>query len=309
MDIKHITDTIEQKKCILVLGPDIAFNSEKSLLKELSNFLQTNGYKHQFHDDEELFSSTSNFKHGGFRLFPQFFNALKTNKTYQQIAEIPFHLIISLSPDLLLKQTFDKNNFDYSFDYYQKQKPRKEIEKPNNKKPLLYNLLGTQMESTSLILCFNHLFDYLSSILGKFELPSKLRTELDDAWTIYFLGFKYDKWYFKLIMRLLNKDGEVQRQASFKGENHGNNIINFYKDEFHFVFEEELTGTEIIKQIHNYFAENNSLRKPKDNALRKPKEEDATTVNKTTNVINVNKGSTVGNIYQGVKTNDTNNKK
>ncbi len=301
MDIKHITDTIEQKKCILVLGPDIAFNSEKSLLKELSNFLQTNGYKHQFHDDEELFSSTSNFKHGGFRLFPQFFNALKTNKTYQQIAEIPFHLIISLSPDLLLKQTFDKNNFDYSFDYYQKQKPRKEIEKPNNKKPLLYNLLGTQMESTSLILCFNHLFDYLSSILGKFELPSKLRTELDDAWTIYFLGFKYDKWYFKLIMRLLNKDGEVQRQASFKGENHGKNIINFYKDEFHFVFEEELTGTEIIKQIHNYFAENNSLRKPK--------EEDATTVNKTTNVINVNKGSTVGNIYQGVKTNDTNNKK
>ena len=193
MDIEYITESIKQKQCILVLGPDIAFNSEKSLLKEISKFLETKQFKHQFHDDEVLFSSTTKFKPFGFRYFPKFFNELKPTEIHEKIAEIPFHLIISLSPDLLLKQVFEKNNFDFSFDYYHKQKASAEIPKPSSEKPLLYNLLGTHKQNTSLILCFNDLFDYLSSIFGIYKLHTDLETELKEAQTVFFLGFKYSK--------------------------------------------------------------------------------------------------------------------
>jgi hypothetical protein len=263
MDIEFITEMICNKQCILVLGPDIAFNNEKSLLEELSNFLADKKFGHIFHDDEDFFSSTTEFKPHGFRHFSMFFNALEMSGIYQQIAEIPFHTIISLSPDLLLKQTFDKNNFDYSFDYYHKNKACEKINKPTKEKPLLYNLLGQYTQTTSLVLTFNDLFDYLSSILGVNELNDDFKIELEEAQTVFFLGFKYEKWYLKLILRLLNKDDNILRQASLKEIMKKNKIINFYEKEFKFEFEEELSGKEIINQIHKYFTGEKALRKPK----------------------------------------------
>ena len=266
MNIDDLITDIEAKKCILLLGPDIAFNNKKSLLKELSNFLKTERFEHQFHNDEELFSSKTKFIPQGFRKFPRFFEKLEQNTIYQKIAEIPFHFIISLSPDLLLKQTFENNNFDYSFDYYHKGKaPQsiKEENKPSKEKPFLYNLLGQYTETTSLVLTFNNLFDYLSSILGVKQLHDDFKIEIEEAYTVFFLGFKYDKWYLKLIMRLLNKDDNILQQASIKEIQNKEKIINFYEKEFQFEFENQLSGEEIIDKIHKYFTEKNSLRKPK----------------------------------------------
>jgi len=260
--ITEISKVIEQGEAILVLGPDIMFNGEKMLLKEFSNFLNEQEVKHSFNDDEELFSSTSKFKGNVFRLLPDFFKTLECKPIHKKIAEIPCHVIISLSPDLLLKQTFDKNHFDCDFNFYFKEKSPVAVAKPTQDKPLLYNLLGIYSQSDSMVLCFNHLFDYLVSVLGKNELPVNLRDELKAAQTIFFLGFKYDKWYFKLIMRLLNKDDDVCRHASFKEVEKSKGIINFYTDEFKFVFIEELTGYEIVDQIHDYFKQKDTLRQP-----------------------------------------------
>ena len=38
MDIEFLTEMISQEKSILVLGPDIAYDSKKSLFEELSNY-------------------------------------------------------------------------------------------------------------------------------------------------------------------------------------------------------------------------------------------------------------------------------
>jgi len=281
MDIDSITGWIEQEKAALVLGPDIMFDNQKMLLKEFSNFLKTKGVKHQFNDDEELFSSATKFKPFVFQHLPKFFDTLECGAIHQKIAEIPFHLIISLSPDLLLKQTFDKNRFDHEFAFYYKENSATEVEKPTSKKPLLYNLLGIRTEFNSMVLCFNHLFDYLASVLGKNELPANLRNELREAQTIFFLGFKYDKWYFKLIMRLLNKDDDVLRQASSKEVENMEGIINFYTDEFNFVFIEEISGYEIIDEIHKYFKQKNALRQPMADAILP---QNITTIHNITNV-------------------------
>jgi len=269
MDLETLIQNIENQKFVLVLGPDLAFNFEKSMLKEMSNFLKEKRVNHEFHDEEELFSSSTKFKPFVFQHLPKFFDTLQVTEIYKQIAEIPFHLVINLSPDLMLQQAFETAQFDYSGSTYIKEMAAQDVEKPTKDKPLIYNLLGNNKQNSSLVLCFNHLFEYLSSILGKFELPFNLRSELDEALNIFFLGFKYDKWYFKLIMRLLNKDDNVLRQASNKEIENSSEILNFYTSEFGFFFEEELSGTEIIGKIHAHFKSANALRKPMEATIAK----------------------------------------
>ena len=110
MDIQSIVENIENNKFILVLGPDLAYNSEKPLLREFSQFLESKRVKHEYHESEELLSSATKFKPLVFMNLPKFFNQLEVQDVHRQIAEIPFHLVISLSPDLLLKQAFDDKN-------------------------------------------------------------------------------------------------------------------------------------------------------------------------------------------------------
>ena len=259
-----IVESIIQQKCVLVLGPDMAFESRKSLLRELSGFLETKRFKHEFIESEELFASSTKFKPLGYMHIPKFFEALEPAEVHNLVADIPFHLVISLSPDLLLKQVFDSKNFDYSFSYYHRGRASEELtEKPTKDKPLIYNLLGSYKQNTSLVLTFNDLFDYLVSVLGKFELPQVLRNELDEAYTFLFFGFKYDNWYFRLIMKLLNKDDNIIRQAPFEDIKDKEEVISFYTDELGLSFFEEGTGIDIIRQLHDYFGEQNMLRQPK----------------------------------------------
>ena len=132
---------------------------------------------------------------------------------HRKIAAVSFHLIISASPDLHLKNIFDENNFDYTFDYYDKNMNPQPVVPLSKTKPLICNLLGVQNMFNSLVLTFNQLFDYLASILGDHKLSDGLKKQLQEAQSILFLGFKFNKWYYKLIFRLLGFYENAMYQA------------------------------------------------------------------------------------------------
>jgi len=271
INIEQITKCIENKKCILILGPDIVFDFRKSLYNELYKYLIDKEVKCKFDSYDELFSSASYSDIYFEDEVANFFKKLQPTRVYQQIAEIPFHTIISLNPDLLLKQTFDKNNFDYSFAYYHRDigcKPQI-IAEPEKDKPLLFNYLGVFDHPSSLILCFNDLFSYLSSILGGPQLDDTISEQLLDAKYLIFLGIKFDKWYSKLILQLLNIGKNNIKQASFKEVDLANKqsetrnfVIDFYRNELKMEFIDQ-RGDDIIKLIHSNFKQSNALRTPK----------------------------------------------
>ena len=283
INVKLITKWIEDEKCIVILGPDIVFDFQKSMLKELSNYLEENGIESKFDDYDELFSSKTDFDPFFFSELDDFFDSLEASEIYQKIAEIPFHLLISLSPDLLLKKVFEENQFEHSFDYYNKILNPKPIENPTKEKPLLYNILGNYKEFDSLVLCFRDVFNYLAAILGNNQLNGDLKYKINSAQSILFLGFKFDKWYFKLIMQLLNLGEKAIKQASLTeieqiDENQQQNVlVNFYKNEFKIRFIKQ-NESEIIDLLHQHFKEKNSLRKPK---------EETKTAQNVTNIINL----------------------
>jgi hypothetical protein len=260
-DINLLINAICKNEAILVLGPDLMFNFENALLKEFSKFLKDQEIAHNFNDDEELFSSKTQFDGEVFLYRHNFFESQKPGELHLKIAQIPFHAIILLSPDLVLKNAFEKQNFQYDFKFYHKGKQQEEIKLyPTEKVPMLYNLLGNFEAPDSMVLCFDHLFDYLISIFGKYELPAIIRDVLKKGQTIFFLGFKYERWYFKLIMRLIDLENKMRRQASSKEVEGMNGVVNFYSSEFQFKFIKDLTGNEIVDRIHKYFCDNNMLR-------------------------------------------------
>jgi len=302
INIERITNWIQDEKCILILGPDVVFDFQKSLYNELYQYLLDNDIDCKFDNYDELFSSASYNDVLFTDEVANFFKKLKPSTIYQQIAEIPFHTIISLTPDLLLKQTFDNNHFDYNFSYYHKEVGCKieENTKPNQQKPLLYNYLGVYNQHSSLVLCFNDFFSYLSSILGGYKLNNTIREQLMEAKYLLFLGIKFDKWYSKLILQLLNFGKSNLKQASFIETGDETNeiqnfVIDFYKNELKIDFIQQ-NGNEIIDLLHNYYKQNGGLRQPK---------KETQTASQITNIINVNDSKDV-TILQNVDSSNIN---
>lgn len=170
--------------------------------------------------------------------------------SYKKIAEIPFHIIISTSPDRLLVDLFKKNNYDYTYAYYSQKGENKDVEKPSSKKPLIYNLFGDMDKTESILYTYDQLFEYLEAIFSKQDLPPTLKNILNDESNyILFIGFRYEKWYFKLLLRLLKLYKIKSKYGSGKDPSIQVELIrNFYTEQFKvkFIDYDEATIIDVI---------------------------------------------------------------
>ena len=244
---------IEEEKCILIIGPDTATSDpDKSLNELLRESLQKNkGNEIEYYSEDEFFSfKTKSDKEYAIMDIQEFYKHLQPNDLYFKIAEIPFHLIISVSPDHILKDVFDTKKLDYQFAFYNKEQNATAIQKPSKNKPLIYNLFGDLDTDGSLIFTYDDLFNYLVPSTGKFELPLELQQELQKAKLVLFIGFKFEKWYFKLLLRLLNLHQDKLNSAAQLGKNLPVVLKNFYAEEFKLDFL-QYNESDIIDNIYN----------------------------------------------------------
>ena len=258
MIIQKITDGT----CILVTGPNIGLTdtdkSVHSLLQEYLNGLYPDSMKH--YSDDGFFSfDDPGDKETAIFMIQKYYKEIKPTDVHYKIADIPFHLIISVSPDHLLRDVFTEHKTDHSFDFYNKEQNPGVLEKPTVEKPLLYNLFGNIDTEGSLIFTYDDLFDYLMKIFGDFKLPQALQNELKLVKHVLFLGFDFDKWYFKLLLRLLRLNEIKIKNASNKDRVLMPNVMNFYLDEFKMKFIES-NETEILDTIYNKCREQGLLR-------------------------------------------------
>ncbi len=147
---------------------------------------------------------------------------------------------------------FDKQNIAYDFDYYRKYEAPKTFQRKYN--TLVYNLFGVYTDMNSMVLTFDDLFDYMLNIMGDNEI--NIKSDLRNYNAVLFFGFQFDKWYFKLLLRLM------QFQNDKLLHSHDIDICeakNFYADEFQVEFV-PFSAEKIIFELHNYFAVNKMLQ-------------------------------------------------
>lgn len=211
-----IVSDIEDGNAILFLGPGATVNyGGHDLLKsffEALSIQERSDWVNCYHDEDGLFV----FKpQGRNRLGKRIADAYAVhtgNELLSILAEIPFHLIISLTPDHGITHTFEQGGFEYKFRYNDR-KSAKDVGEYDADRPLIYNLLGSVESRASLVVSHGDLFELIEAIHKRNCLPIDLLSEFTPpnphTKSLIFLGLEYDKWYFHFLVHLLQLNESI----------------------------------------------------------------------------------------------------
>jgi hypothetical protein len=223
---QDILSDIENESCVLIIGPDLVDFGEKSFFEVLCRELQKDAQYSALIDlspeyvflHEELIQLKPQTKETTVLRYMERFYQRQTqyDEPFRKISQIPFHLVVSFLPDARLKKTYADQQFDFQYGHYPREENPSPVDKPTKKTPLLYNILGDFSEG-DVIITFDHLFQYLSGIMGKRELPHAIQEAFRKARTFLFLGVHFERWYVQLILRIITTKERKEKYSILKG--------------------------------------------------------------------------------------------
>lgn len=266
IDFESVINDIESEKCILLLGPEVVLSQNgNSLQKELvAYFAQQPQLNIEFDNDglavfKEKNGQTKRSFHTHFRKF--YDQNVHVSDFYKKIVQIPFHLFVTISPDMNLNKAFDSFGFPYDFKYYRKSEPCEVINNiPTKYNPLIYNLFGIYTDEDSLVATQDDIIEFLFSILGDFKTPQTLRSGIKKAKTFFFLGFDFEKWYLKIILKLMELETETANYASEKPIDFDFKTKAFYINNFKMAFVKS-NAFDFIDNLYNELKKRDKIKK------------------------------------------------
>jgi len=216
MNWEDLLEDINEDKAILFLGPELMQLDGKSLglqvreqlcrenPKDVSHHYLRDGI-FLFRDDTAKVTAQKKIK----RLYKQL---PPDEALLQKIAALPFHVIISLTPDTHLRDTLEHCGVTPIFHYFRSTEPFDELPKPERSRPLIYNLLGVIGDDESLVLDYEDVFNLMKDCLTT-GLPPKLAERLVRASTFVFMGFDFEKWHTQMLLRFLSQRPGISKIA------------------------------------------------------------------------------------------------
>ena len=266
VDWDFIIDTIREEKCVLLIGPELVKTENgqsfwRSFVKsqDIENDPDISSYYE--HDELFLYKDIQAKIRGIFKLKAHFRKNPYRKEAYQNLAAIPFKLLVNASPDEFLTQTMSELNFAHHFEYFSRLKSGEDIPKPEVNAPLIYNLVGSLRDEESILLTHDDLFTFLVSALSEQKLPKIIMSEIFDARAFIFLGVNFEKWYVQLMLRLLHLHDDKQRYVRYAtNQKYNADTISICQEQFRI----ELINKnveEFIAELYRRCEEEGLLRK------------------------------------------------
>jgi hypothetical protein len=259
-----ITKAIKNHKCLLIIGHDAVLMPDRttpifqSILQEVKEDFPEEVF---YQTGDEFMYTPPNIQDQVYEEIAGKFERQNLPFFYEQLAQIPFFMMLNVSPDLYLKNLFEEKKqagFQFHFDYYQAQALPQEVPKTNGEAPLLYNLFGTTQTPNSMVFSYDKLFNYLDSLMNqKYKLHPSMTSQIRDAESIVFLGFKFNKLYLNLLLWLLGFH-EIKRKKFASGRTY-QDTLEFVKKQFAIDF----VMTDIpsfVQELHQKCQEEKLLR-------------------------------------------------
>lgn len=255
-------DSIEEGKTVLVLGADVyADMNEGTLHDQMRNFLL-----------KEKVPIQKYYKQDGFFLFEQphlrtfachqikeFYKTVLPNDTLQKIVHIPFHIILTITPDKLIHRAFSENHFKFQYGFYKKDTDPQNIQPPERDFPLVYNAFGSLDNEESIILTHDDLYHYFKSIFSRSSMPEQVKTALQEIKNIIFLGVSFDKWYMHLLLREFGVHNKKDILRFAANQSVSNKIRTFCFQQFKIEFIEHNVD-DFIDELYVRFQQKGLLR-------------------------------------------------
>ena len=209
-----LVKNIKKGKCVLFLGPELLVNQEgkyyKSYFKQLAD--ENKDSISKYFSKENLFAFQ-----GKNSALNQLMIVSKVTEFYENagdeailnlISQLPFPLIINVSPDTALNKLFSKNNYHFRPVYFPDPKSNL-IGEPTIESPIIYNIFGTIEEEQSIIMTHKKLFETIIELMQKDSIPNSIRNFMKSANSFIFLGMKFETWYYQLLLSILGFDSET----------------------------------------------------------------------------------------------------
>lgn len=262
---KDLLKSLANQQCVLLIGPDLlpGENLFGDLLQHLG--VDPNNVPDSLPRDIAMVYPAENLflfpndaaRTRTWRRFEEFYDAHfdKLRPLYNQIARLPFPVVISTMPDLGLRRAFEQDGILHQFSYYDYSgtpEPHDRIAAAPRDTRLLFNLLGVLSDHNSLVLTHDDLFRYFSQILGDKKLTSDLYIDLShtlrQATDFVFLGFQFDRWPIQMLLRLLNPDRNKGLQYAVNPAVAADTRV-FFADQFEVEFVEGISPAQFLEEL------------------------------------------------------------
>ncbi|HUB60292.1 MAG TPA: toll/interleukin-1 receptor domain-containing protein [Puia sp.] len=266
---QDIMEDIENESCVLIIGPDLANFGDKTFFEQMCDELRTDTQYSQLIDlspeyvflHEELLQLKPTARETTLlRRMEKFYrDQTQFDEPFRKIAQMPFHLIVSFLPDDRLKKVYAEQNQPFEYKHYPREENPQPVGKPTRRMPLLYNILGDFSEG-DVIITFDHLFQYLSGIMGKRELPHAIQEAFKRARTFLFLGVHFERWYVQLILRIITMK-EKREKYSILRKVGSSEVYAFMARRLELDFL-ETEPIEFLNRLYEASADRNLLKTP-----------------------------------------------
>lgn len=274
---KLLLRRLKKDKAILLVGPEVImtnYSSEQQLKEQLQDYIQEDLEdileeedleRIEYYSEDGFFFLEDDFRLEVAESVQDFYKQQKLSDIYYKLAELPFHLTISLSPDKLLSKAFEELRLPHHFHFYDKTDYNTALDDekldftPSKDNRLVYNIFGSIDNENSLILSYDDLFEFIQRIFNNYKLPKTVEETLLAANCFVFVGFNYSKWYLKLLLRLMNLNEKVYKVYG-TDKPKTKEIETFFINEFDMNFT-ELNSISFIEALHEKCAEKDMLMK------------------------------------------------
>lgn len=270
---RRLLQALSYQNCVLFIGPEISINPQgkslhtefyKDLVKDFDEveYLENEGFFSPEADEEILYDILDFYS----KDFPK--KNITGRKMLEQLAQVPFSLIISLCPDDTIKKVYDDYGLNHQFLAYDGTK--QEVDPMTPEKPVIYNILGNASSNGRYIFTHENFYNYLNKV----TIPSEIKKKIQDATHYLFIGFDFDKWYNRLLLFIL--DFEQKKSGAHRMTVGNKNVkedvekfiakqfsITFVDNEFSQFIEWLLYNVKeegIIRNLNQGFVQNNFAR-------------------------------------------------
>jgi hypothetical protein len=223
-----LVKSIQQRKCVLLLGPGVVIDPDHPeadpLPVQLAQRLASKLPKARKGDSPFVSGDLAHVaqryerevgrRRGLETAVEEFYRPYrdKTTQLHRDLAALPFPIAISTTPEGYLRNAFQEAGKDLIYDFYHFQPdPRERHSEPHfpttnpENQPLIYDLCGNLDKTDSLVLTENNLLDFLINVSReKPELHPFVTSQFSDrSVSFLFLGFGFRHWYIRILLHAL----------------------------------------------------------------------------------------------------------
>ena len=249
-DWRSLLHTIRKGDCILFLGPEMATASVEEvqrplielLSEQLAEEIEGEGVVNQSdlaHVARKYSMKRSQLasKIAATTFYEQ--HAACISKPYEDLAALPFPLIVNTSHDACFVNALKKEGKSCELSFYDYNGKRPGLAPEGTAaKPLVYSMYGSIEEPNSMVLSENDLLDFLVSVIAKEPpLPANISGAFKEKSACFlFLGFSFKNWYLRILLHVLQSRSRsiesfaLEQMSTYEDIYEG--AVLFFKDSF-----------------------------------------------------------------------------